>query len=265
MNKKNWFQQARLQAIETLSYWRGHINTTDIIKQFGISRVAALGDLRRYTQLAPGNLVYSATEKAFIATSIFKHQLTRGSIDEWMAIEPQFSEHVAKPQFDILPEIARPLIDAIDAKTGTSIHYRSMEHPGGTERVIFPHKIVYSGFRWHIRAWCDRRKDFRDFNLSRISSVVATNRPQPAEAEEDRDVAWTTMVTIKLCANPELEDRERSLIETEYGMSKGVLNVESRAAMLEYTLQAYQIGMSAHGYKSRLTIANPEEIADYRW
>ena len=267
MKEISWYQRARLRAIETIAYWHGRINSRDLIERFGISRVVALGDIQRYMKKAPGNLIYRRSEKAYLATSIFKNQFTSGVIDEWMSLDSGLCEYVEKPQFEINPELARPLIQAIHKGTCITIMYRSMEHPSGTERSLFPHTLVYSGIRWHLRAWCCLRNDFRDFNLSRISSATPINKKAHPESEPSEDLLWNKMVELRLVANPRMNEQERSLIEAEFGMVQKQLRVTTRAALVMYTLQAYQVDpdLVEDVYKQRLVLTNPDEIAPFFW
>jgi len=267
MSEISWCQKARLRAIEILAFWRGRVNSRDLVETFGVSRVVALGDIHRYMERAPGNLNYRSGDKAFFATTRFQQQFTSGLINEWMDLDSGICEYVKKPQFEINPEIARPLILAIHKCGGTTVTYHSIEHPNGTKRSLFPHTLVYSGFRWHVRAWCCVRKEFRDFNLSRISHVESSSKTQPSEAMPDRDNLWHKLVNIQLMANPGMSKQERSLIEAEFGMKKNRLNINARAALIMYTLQAYQVDLSQNGdiYKQRLVLANPDELAQFLW
>ncbi len=264
---KNWYQVARLKAMETLFYWKGRLNTTDLVKLFGVSRISAQSDIHRYIKLAPGNIVYRPKERFYVATSIFKNYLTEGSMDELMQYESGIAEYVPKPQFHINPELTRPLIQAIQKKTGVSIFYRSMQHPEGNERKLFPHTLVYSGFRWHLRAWCCLREDFRDFNLSRISNVIAFDSSAPEDQQQESDVDWNKEVTIKLAANPKLNKAERDLIESEFEMNRGQLLVITRAALVMYTLQTYQVDPkpSEDAHQQRLVLANAKELKGLLW
>jgi WYL domain-containing protein len=263
---KNWYQEARLKALETLLYWRGRLNTTDLVKLFGVSRISAQSDIHRYIKHAPGNIVYKPKERFYVATSIFKNYLTEGSMDEFMQFEPDVAEYVQKPQFHINPELARPLIQAIHDSNGVSILYSSMNHPEGLERAIFPHTLVYSGFRWHVRAWCCLRNDFRDFNLSRMLKVSPLKETVPEESKKENDELWNEMVDIKLMANPSLNEQERFLIEMEFGMKRKQLKITTRAALVMYTLQAYQVDINLDKneiYKQRLVLVDQEALSPY--
>ncbi|NOQ14479.1 MAG: WYL domain-containing protein [Methyloprofundus sp.] len=267
MSEITWYQQARLRAIETLSFWQGKINTRDIMEIFGVSRVIAQGDIHRYMEQASGNLIYHRSEKAYFVTSQFKNQVTSGGIDEWVALDPSLSEYVEKPQFSIRLEVARPLIQAINKRTGILIKYLSMKDPEGSERVLFPHIMVYTGFRWHVRAWCSTRNEFRDFNLARILLAVPSDSVTPPESSATKDVHWNQKIDIQLMANPVMNSAERSLIESEFNMVNKRLTVTSRAALVMYTLQAYQVDPANidGNFKQRLVLANLDDIAHFLW
>lgn len=267
MSEITWYQQARLRAIETISFWQGKINTRDIMEIFGVSRVIAQGDIHRYMEQAPENLLYQRSKKAYFVTNAFNNQITSGTIDEWVALDPALSEYVEKPQFSVHPNITRPLIQAINNGSGVTINYYSMQHPGGSERIIFPHILVYTGFRWHVRAWCSVRNEFRDFNISRISQVISSKIILSLEGMPSNDELWHTRINILLEANPKMSKAERSLIESEFNMVNKKLQITSRLALIMYTLQAYQVDPNHNDeiYKQRLVLANYDEISSYLW
>lgn len=35
-------------------------------------------------------------------------------------------------------------------------------------RLIAPHTLVFTSMRWHVRAYCEKNGDYRDFVLSRF-------------------------------------------------------------------------------------------------
>jgi predicted DNA-binding transcriptional regulator YafY len=57
-----------------------------------------------------------------------------------------------------------------------------------------PHALGHNGARWHVRAWCERNTDFRDFTLSRIAEVE-WSREQAEPPIEDND--WEQWVTLQ--------------------------------------------------------------------
>ena len=139
--------------------------------------------------------------------------------------------------------LLREIIAACRAAGGLKIIYASMANPIWSERVISPHTLVYTGFRWHVRAFCHKRGEFRDFLLSRIDRI-----PRPIEiiapSVED-DSLWNEMITISLVANTKLSDAQRSLVEVDYAMPDGRLQIPVRKALAHYTIQRYQAAISS--------------------
>lgn len=268
--KLNWYQIARLKTIETVAHWYGQVNSSDIKNIFGISRIAALGDIQRYIELAPGNIEYNSTKKTFVASSNFNKILTSDSFDEYLNLDPslhEHCEHVEKPLFNIPASIARQIMQAIKENKTISINYRSMSHPNGRKRSILPHTMVYSGFRWHVRAWCNLKGSFRDFNLSRIKNITLANNSESTQITINDDTLWNETTKVILIANPKLSPEERQLIESDFGMKNHQLILSIRAALLVYTLQIYQVDVKDEGniYKQRLILDNKEELLSYLW
>ncbi|WP_413786087.1 WYL domain-containing protein [Acinetobacter ursingii] len=51
------------------------------------------------------------------------------------------------------------------------------------------------GHRWHVRAFCRTRKDFRDFVLARIITAETLDE---AVVSSEQDIAWHTYITLVL-------------------------------------------------------------------
>lgn len=272
----SWFQQARLRAVETLAYWSGRVNASDLMAIFQVSRLIAQRDIKRYLNLVPGNLSYNGTERAHLATSIFKNVLTRGDIQEYLALGHETSagvemaqiERIVMPRQNLRPQVTRVALAAIRQRRALRLRYRSLEHPNGLDRILYPHTLVYSGFRWHMRAYCSTRMDFRDFNLARIADVPVIVEGEEDAAVPDKDVSWHQDVLIRLISNPALSSAEQSLIKFEFEMDRSELNVHSRAALVPYVLMAYQVETveaAEDPRKNRLVVANESEIKEYMW
>ena len=61
-----WGQERRLEFIEFRLLWEGRINRSELVDHFGISVPQASIDLSRYAELAPANLIYDKTAKAYV-------------------------------------------------------------------------------------------------------------------------------------------------------------------------------------------------------
>ena len=262
-----WCQRARLKAIETLAYWKGRVNTSDLIRYFGISRAVALRDFKIYRGIAPRNLEYNPTDKAFAPAEGFSPHLGPVRFDDWIAMSPGNCELVERPLFDLPPKITRPALAAVNQGLALRVLYRSMEHPDGMERTLYPHTLVYTGFRWHVRAWCSFREEFRDFNLARMVHARALDQQAPEHANKDQDALWNRMVEIHLKANPKLSENEQRLIEAEFGMRRKVLHITTRAALVMYVLQSFQVEIDkdTNPRKNRLVLNNRSALEAYLW
>jgi len=268
-----WQRKQRLRAIEIITFWHGRLNTGDIVAAFGISRIQASKDIKKYISTFPENIYYSLSDRAYLKSKSFKIHLTEGSVDEYidhvsrMTTQPNIPiEKLAPHHTRLKPSVVSPLLDGIRNKKGLSILYASMNRPEGTERIIHPHSIVDTGFRWHVRAYCEQRRDFRDFNLGRLLKTPDVVAQTPKHALSSRDKLWQKMVTINLCANPNLSDNQKHVIETEFDMEREKLVVSSRACLIHYLLQRYQID-SEHLdnplLNQLLAVKNPNSITPY--
>ena len=92
-------------------------------------------------------------------------------------------DHIAlfAPQFQ-MPGKHRALLDQLHAACLTRnvlrFHYtRLTDKPGDAkERTVRPLALAFWSGVWTLAAWCETRKDFRNFRLDRIEAVVALNR-----------------------------------------------------------------------------------------
>jgi predicted DNA-binding transcriptional regulator YafY len=117
-----------------------------------------------------------------------------------------------------------------------------MSNPALHERVISPHTLIYTGFRWHVRAWCQKRQSYRDFLLSRIdrTPTVADDLPPPVE----NDSLWLEQITLTLIPNALLTTAQQALVERDFAMPEGRLQITVRKALAHYTLQRYQAAIT---------------------
>ncbi|MEN8152404.1 MAG: WYL domain-containing protein [Acidobacteriota bacterium] len=82
--------------------------------------------------------------------------------------------------YKVSPGIFESVILALNNKKKLKIIYDSPYSEKKTERVISPvHLLLYMG-NWHLIAFCEHKKDYRDFVLSRISGAIILKDPIPA-------------------------------------------------------------------------------------
>lgn len=246
----------RMKAVELLAYWEGRVVTNRLVSWFGISRQQAGLDIKRYiTERNPKSLVYSPSSKGYIPSTSFKPVLTQGHINEYLdmisgiegetfSVTVESSEHLAAvqiPDRSVKPEVLREVLKACRTSHNLEITYSSMNNPIPHQRIISPHTLIYTGFRWHVRAYCHTRRNYRDFILSRIQKPVSV---AGEFVTNEADTLWHDSVTLSLVANPNLSNDQRQLVEHDFCMSDGQLTIEVRKALAHYVLQRYQAGIS---------------------
>jgi hypothetical protein len=246
-----WGQQRRLEFIEYRLRWDGKLNRADLTSFFGISVPQASLDIHKYTDAAPGNAVYDRSTRSYLTGPAFEPQFPQLDATRYLAdvlgvafgpLRPEDAYVGWRPNVSILPtpgrqmdsEVLIALIGAMRGPHGLKVRYQSMSREEPTERVISPHALGHDGYRWHVRAWCDSRRQFLDFVIGRILAVLGTS---PAAKLGEEDAAWQRVVTLQLVPNPKLSASARRAIELDYGMVSGVTNLECRQALLYYALR----------------------------
>jgi len=246
-----WGQERRLAFIDFRLRWEGRINRSDLTDFFSISVPQASLDIARYMELAAKNLQYDRSSRVYLATDEF-HPLHAGTqperyLNELLAetegtLEPEAcfigwhpsTAGVPRPGRTVAADTLAALLKAMREGTGLKVVYQSMSRPTPNSRTISPHAFAYDGFRWHVRAFCHSREDFRDFVLGRILEVQGA---EPAGVPASEDAAWNTILTLVIAPNPNLSPGGQRAIELDYGMHNGEVELKCRQALLFYTLK----------------------------
>ncbi len=93
--------------------------------------------------------------------------------------------------------------------------------------------------RWHVRAYCEKNGQYRDFVLSRLRGEPGLLDASENTQELDED--WNTEIPVIIAPDGRLSAAQKVIIETGFGMVDGQLVVPSRKALVKYVLQRYQI------------------------
>lgn len=252
-----WGQDQRLAFIDFRLRWDGRINRSSLTDFFGISVPQASLDIARYTELAPQNLAYDRSSRVYQVTDAFQsvsgESQSQRYLNELLAtatgvVAPEASFIGWRPSVDYVPHPGRgadadtlaALLKAIREGMGIKFVYQSMSSPEPGTRIVSPHALAHDGFRWHIRAFCHSRREFRDFVLGRILAVESF---EPAGNVASEDFEWNTVLTLILAPHPGLTEGKRRVIELDYGMKDGEVTLECRQALLFYTLR--QLGLNS--------------------
>lgn len=246
-----WSQDRRLEFIDFRLRWDGRINRGDITAFFGISVPQASLDIAKYLELAPDNLTYDRSARIYLAGPGFKPVFASSHssqyLNELLAIQTGVLEQGAsfigwQPPVALVPtpgrvlnaETLAALLRAMRERHGVKVLYQSMTQVAPQPRVISPHAFAHDGYRWHVRAYCHLRKQFRDFVIARILQIESVEGGAPTH-EEDNE--WQTMVELLLAPNPKLVAAHKRAIELDYGMAQGQVKIVCRQALLFYILR----------------------------
>jgi predicted DNA-binding transcriptional regulator YafY len=251
-----WDLALRYRLIETVAWWEGRLTTNHLMQSFGISRQQASKDINTYlSDYAPGNLTYDKHLKGYRPADGFEPRFIDGSASaylhllnqnhdraphiEGLALAYAHTQVLQVPDRSIRPEVLRPILQACREQLRLETEYVSFSTPNVEIRVMVPHTLVYTGMRWHLRAYCEKHRDYRDFVLSRFRG-----EPDLMDASEQgplQDAAWNTSFEVQLMADPRLSPEQQQIIETDYGMHERRLVIPTRGALVQYILQRYQI------------------------
>jgi predicted DNA-binding transcriptional regulator YafY len=246
-----WGVERRLEFIEFRLFWEGQLNRGDLVEAFGVSMNQASTDLNRYSEMAPGNMVYDKSARTYARAAEFDPLFLKPDASRYLSQLRSVAEGILDrsdawisefPTYDAAPTpvrgmnatTLRSVTAAIRRSEAIEVKYQSLSRPEPRWRWIAPHAIGFDGFRWHTRAFCLTDQSFKDFLLSRI---VETRGTKPNEAQAGADAAWNEHVTLEIVPHPELSDTQQNVIALDYGMRSGKAKIPVRKAPLYYALK----------------------------
>lgn len=274
-----WDLALRYRLIETIALWEGRLTTGHLIQSFGISRQQASKDINSYlADYAPGNLDYDKHIKGYVPSHQFSPLFIDDSASAYLHLLNQNSERAAHidglalayahtevlnvPDRSVRPEVLRPLLRACREGSRLECDYVSLANPVAETRLIAPHTLIYTGMRWHVRAYCEKNRDYRDFVLSRFRGALEVLGE--SDQGRDADVGWNSEVEVVIEPDPRLKPDQRSIIEVDFGMQVGQLKVATRGALVQYVLQRYQIDphkVQSKASAQQIVVSNLDELA----
>jgi predicted DNA-binding transcriptional regulator YafY len=250
-----WDRLLRYRMIEIIALWEGRLTSNHLQKAFGIGRQQASKDINEYKNvIGPKNLEFDSKLKGYVPSTQFTPILTKGEINEYLHMLnsqsdllthfenldlPKTHTEVVTPLFRaVKANIVRPIIVASRENQRIEIEYSSLTSDKDYRNIV-PHTLVFNGYRWHVRAFCEKSQEYRDFVLSRITNIY--DFVGQSEQTVEFDKAWNTKVGITIKPDSRLSTAQQAVIEADYGMLNGVLKLETRGAMVEYLLQFLRI------------------------
>lgn len=255
--------------IEVQVKWRGQLASTDIAKQFLISKGSSKRILQEYKKLHPSQLYYCKYKKTNLPQQSFSSIYSEGKLIElaqyhdkvFLAEQDQNQPYFATiklPTHYISPSLVSNLLIAIEARKRLEVNYISLRSTDYDGRIIAPHHFVFDGHRWHVRAYDEKNQAFLDFNLSRFSGS--------GEFEEDLsntptvldDIEWQTFVDVVIVPDPRLSNAQKQCIEREYQMENGQLIIPTRAALVKYLLLRLRLDIFKNIAEAQQIMLEPE-------
>lgn len=268
-NRDQWAGRERLLFIERLTWWKGVLNRGDVRDVFGISAAQASADLQGYQEINPTALAYSVRAKRYESGEGMVCVMHEPRIEEAVGLflgggTPMlgmWGRAKISPTVDFFRPLAREADGAVQRRVFLAIlqgkrlrvKYWSVNSSRGATREIAPHALGHDGYRWHVRAWCFRNGDFRDFVLSRVE---VGEWPGDVFAAPMVDAEWERMETVVLQPHKALDEDQRKTIIRDYGMTGGKLKVKVRASMKEYFLAHWRV--PGPGRPAHLEVASAE-------
>jgi len=245
-----WGVEQRMEFIEFKVFWEGGINRSALTEHFGISVPQASNDLRRYEELAPGNIVYDKSLKRYSPTASFTPHFLKPDADQYLNRLRGIADHTVAeaetwltqmPTAESMPlphrrvdvEVLRKTLSAIRHERSLRILYQSLNpvRPDPIWRWISPHAFANDGLRWHVRAFCHLDRRFKDFLLPRC---LDADNDGPREATAALDKTWQERFNVVLVPNPKLSESQQSVVAHDYCMENGRTSISIRKSFLYY-------------------------------
>ncbi|MFQ3789994.1 WYL domain-containing protein [Halomonas sp. A29] len=280
-----WDTQARYRLIEILALWEGRVTASQIGAVFGIGRQQSQKIIRQYRELAPNSLIYDESRKGFVPTEDFSPLFTLGRVEEYLHLQganhqldspftglslgAANTEALPMPSREISPLVVREIVKAARQGLRLEVNYASFSNPQGEDRILVPHTLVFAAGRWHVRAFCEKHLQYRDFVLSRFRDVPESCGSMLDNHDGMHDADWHTQVAVRLIPDRRLPEVERTLIARDYGMDKGELSLTCRGPLVLYALREMGLNPQHSEVNPRaqqVEIANREVLTRWiRW
>lgn len=259
----------RLRIMEGILDWEGEIGNARVRKLFDLQPVQASRLLAEFRAKLGDRLIEDGRAKVLRLANP-EQPCSEMSLDEYVRQTQTVEDSTAcildarVDLTDVGPSIFATLRKAALGQTGVVISYASMTNPAFSERVIFPHSIVHVGRRWHVRAWCAKRNEFRDFTLGRINSAAPITESPPHLIADDE--AWNQAIQLRLVAHRGLSADQQLVVRNEYFQGKMARRLSVRACLAQYVIQDLRAAIDPEREvppEYQIEVANAEEAM--RW
>lgn len=265
----------RVADLETVLLWEGEIDNYRIRELLGVQAVWASRLMGALQKRLGDRAVRSTAHAPLRWTPGQQDREKRQSPDDYLRVvagaghaapRGPLLEDARRDLSVVAPETFAAVVQAIRKGIGLQLVYRSMNHPTGTDRLVFPHALVRVPRRWHMRAWCTERRAFRDFTLGRVANAKLMEMPAPAARSDDKD--WNRIATVTIVAHPDLTAEQQSMIAAEYFPGASARQLKVRRCLVGYIIQDLRLATSPEKHKPpefQLLVSNAERFGDAIW
>lgn len=240
MSNKPALRDHRLKIMEGVLAWEGEIGNARMRQLFDIQPVQASRLLAEFRSLMGDRIVEDSRAKVWRSASPegLETDISLSEYARQIATDDGVSSCIVDARTDLSefkPVVFALLRKAALKRTGVVINYATMANPSFEERIIFPHSLVHVGRRWHVRAWCAKCKDFRDFTLGRIRLPTAIQETATKGIEDDQ--GWNQIVQIRLAPHRTLSEDQQKVVRCEYFGGTMGRRLSVRACLAQYVIQ----------------------------
>lgn len=276
--------QSRLTLLKTLLRWEGRLNNARLRDLFELGGTRTSQWIRELREQKPAWTVWDSKTRSYHATLEAYADTESGgssgqqnvaSLTQYLSIvgitHVTHNPQTRNPLWSAFPDLSAPparifalVSEAIRIGHSLEISYRSMRDPAPHQRVIEPHSLVRAGRRWHVRAFCTQNQGFRDYTLGRIENPKILS--VPAEHQVEHDLAWNTMVNVRLIAHPELTQDQQSLVRFEFFNKTSARMDTCRGALVSYYVQDIRAATDIQSQRPpeyQLAIDNIKEVRQW--
>lgn len=271
----------RIDALRLLLLWEGELSRSRLKRLFNLGETRASQWVREFRDTFPQWVDWDTRARRYRATFTAYREMERDMassgvraalLTRYLALTGLTLDDPGRRDDGIAwatyPELSAPqpkvfatLHSAIEGRRVVEITYSSMRHPQPHERMIAPHGLIRAGRRWHVRAWCENTRTFRDFALGRIGRAQLLERG--ATHDSDADHAWCTQVPVRLVGHPALSEAQALVIRNEYFGGASSRVDHCRGCLVPYYLQDLRVAVDVRRERApeyQLAVDNLDQV-----
>lgn len=265
-------QKERIKYIDYHSYFFGKIIRKDLQEKFGIAEAAATRDFSLYNKLAPDNLSYQPTIRAYVVSKTFHPLFDHATRDVLKSLTSDLEATLMfthEEEFRLAPIPDMNLIATVNQAIhmGKTIECEYLSTSSGrTTKQLAPHALFDTGLHWYLRAYDKIKERFSDFVLTRMSRTTLLDESPKTIEQQAYDHEYNNVISLTICAHDNLKHPEA--IEFDYNMKDGKLIKNVRASLAGYLLRRWNIDCSdsgnMKGNEYQLRLANIHELKNIK-